>query len=76
MDGVVCAANTHGLDCASTTVRAVRTNLVLNFALLRGEIVTHLSQLRIVGNGRKLRLNVRLQTGLGLGHELGAHVVP
>ena len=51
-------------------------DLVLEGALLGGEAVAERLELVVVGGGGQLGLDARLEAGLGLGHELGAHVVP
>lgn len=49
---------------------------MLQGALLGGEAVAERLELVVVGGGGQLGLDARLEAGLGLGHELGAHVVP
>lgn len=49
---------------------------VLKGALLGGEAVAERLELVVVGGGGQLGLDTRLESGLGLGHELGAHVMP
>ena len=51
-------------------------DLVLERALLGGEAVAERLELVFVGGGGQLGLDTRLEAGLGLGHELGARVVP
>ena len=53
-----------------------QTDLVLERALLGGEAVAERLELVFVGGGGQLGLDTRLEAGLGLGHELGARVVP
>ena len=51
-------------------------DLVLERALLGREAVAQLLELVVVGRRGELGLDARLEAGLGLGHELRAHVVP
>ena len=51
-------------------------NRMLNGTLFRGKLGLEQGEVVVVGGRRQLGLDARLETGLGLGHELGPRVVP